>query len=546
MKTKHKKNQLFVKYGHKCDMENELDELPQFIPGNTLYAQLKRVLMRFRMISETNKRCNHHIRSQGAISLEKHRHLKKHTFMLHPFSDARKWWEFFMCIVFFNQFIAVPLEVALFRLSYINMFSSIAWKSYRTTMDVFFLLDICVNFITGDFNMQRKQAELSPKIVSLKYLKTTFFMDVISSIPTHFELFVEIEDTVFLYLQLFSLFKLYRFRTFMIYCKRIGEVLEISYVWYKILMVCVITFLFYHIVTCEVILWRISEKGYLFKLYRNLRRDDDLSYSRAFYGTLILTRMAGYKSQKSMQHLEIIITLCIWIISKLLIIFTVGKIIQILKATTSSRQKYIEMVRQLRDYMCHRQLPEHMQRRLLTYYEFRFQNSYFRESEILSTISGQLRQEIVMYSCRKLVENVAFFKNLPFTLLVRIVSCLRSEIYLVNDVIVKAATVGNSMFFIASGTVAVYTSSGREICHLEDGAHFGEIALIMKNQLRIASVVAIDVCELYRLDRKEFVRAIHPYPDLLDNIQRIAADRMEQTTILDELDKQEMATKQLT
>lgn len=68
-----------------------------------------------------------------------------------------------------------------------------------------------------------------------------------------------------------------------------------------------------------------------------------------------------------------------------------------------------------------------------------------------------------MHSCRKLVENVAFFKNLPLALIVRIVSSLRSEVYLINDVIVKANTPGNSMFFIATGTVAVFTNSGREV-----------------------------------------------------------------------------------
>lgn len=68
-----------------------------------------------------------------------------------------------------------------------------------------------------------------------------------------------------------------------------------------------------------------------------------------------------------------------------------------------------------------------------------------------------------MHSCRKLVENVAFFKNLPLALIVRIVSSLRSEVFLANDVIVKANTPGNSMFFIATGTVAVYTHSGREV-----------------------------------------------------------------------------------
>lgn len=65
-------------------------------------------------------------------------------------------------------------------------------------------------------------------------------------------------------------------------------------------------------------------------------------------------------------------------------------------AKTSSSHKYVEMVRQLKEYMRHKQLPEYMQRRLLNYYEFRFQKTYFKEAEILNTISGQLKQ-VLMY-----------------------------------------------------------------------------------------------------------------------------------------------------
>lgn len=45
--------------------------------------------------------------------------------------------------------------------------------------------------------------------------------------------------------------------------------------------------------------------------------------------------------------------------------------------------------------------------------------------------------------------------------------------------IVKAGSVGDCMFFIGSGTVCVATTNGQEIGHLEDGDHFGEIALIL-------------------------------------------------------------------
>lgn len=72
-----------------------------------------------------------------------------------------------------------------------------------------------------------------------------------------------------------------------------------------------------------------------------------------------------------------------------------------------------------------------------------------------------------MHACRKLVENVIFFRNLPLNLLVRIISCLRIEVFLVNDVIIRVNTPGSSMYFISTGTVAIYTKSGKEVCIYE-------------------------------------------------------------------------------
>ena len=48
--------------------------------------------------------------------------------------------------------------------------------------------------------------------------------------------------------------------------------------------------------------------------------------------------------------------------------------------------------------------------------------------------------------------------------------------------IIKAGAVGECMFFIASGSVSISTANGQELCHLEDGDYFGEIAFILKNR----------------------------------------------------------------
>lgn len=47
--------------------------------------------------------------------------------------------------------------------------------------------------------------------------------------------------------------------------------------------------------------------------------------------------------------------------------------------------------------------------------------------------------------------------------------------------IFKAGSIGGCMYFIASGTVCVMTTNGKELCHLGDGEYFGEVAMVLKN-----------------------------------------------------------------
>ena len=62
-----------------------------------------------------------------------------------------------------------------------------------------------------------------------------------------------------------------------------------------------------------------------------------------------------------------------------------------------------------------------------------------------------------------MVENVEIFKELPKSVLRSIVKYLKFELYLPNDVIVKAGAAGDCMFFLSAGTVAVLTPTGKEV-----------------------------------------------------------------------------------
>uniref|UniRef100_A0A2H1WZJ0 SFRICE_034927 n=1 Tax=Spodoptera frugiperda TaxID=7108 RepID=A0A2H1WZJ0_SPOFR len=164
------------------------------------------------------------------------------------------------------------------------------------------------------------------------------------------------------------------------------------------------------------------------------------------------------------------------------------------------------------------------------------------ESRMLGCVSGQLREDILMHTGRQLVRELEFLKQLPSSLLVQIAFKLRVVIYIAGDIIFKINTVGDCLYFIDRGTVAIYSDSGKEICHLEDGDFFGEIALVMKHHFRTASAIAVTNCELFRLDREHFDATIAYYPTVYNSIKEVATSRFERTCVLDEHHKAELRT----
>ncbi|XP_026476567.1 uncharacterized protein LOC113382357 [Ctenocephalides felis] len=248
-------------------------------------------------------------------------------------------------------------------------------------------------------------------------------------------------------------------------------------------------------------------------------------YITCFFNIMSASTTYNYGMSLSFSSEDMIMTMVLYLFGSILKILVVAQILLLVRNTNASKLKYQTLLQQLNEFIRHKQLPQVIRNRLLDYYEFKFQKNFYKEDAILDTLSTQLRQEIIVYSCRRLVTSVPFFEKIPNTLLVRIVTCLQSEIYLAQDTIVVEGQPGHSMFFIGSGTVAIY-GQNREVAHLSDGAHFGEVVLVTENNLRSATVVAIETCELYTLDRKDFMQAISPYPDIMERIRREAYKRL--------------------
>ncbi|XP_063826274.1 potassium voltage-gated channel subfamily H member 8-like [Ostrinia nubilalis] len=229
-----------------------------------------------------------------------------------------------------------------------------------------------------------------------------------------------------------------------------------------------------------------------------------------------------------------------WLIAKLLVYHCAFIYIISVYGQESAAAKYFTMMRQVDLYINQRKLPPRIKKKILKFYTIKYQSSFFVEAPILACVSGQLREDIIMHTGRQLVRELEFLKQMPRTLLLQIGFKLKLVIFIAGDIIYKINTVGDCLYFIDKGTVAIYSESGKEVCHLEDGDFFGEIALVMKHRLRTVSVVAVTNCELFRLNREDFNSSIACYPTVYEHIKKVAIQRHERTCVLDENHKTEM------
>jgi voltage-gated potassium channel len=124
-----------------------------------------------------------------------------------------------------------------------------------------------------------------------------------------------------------------------------------------------------------------------------------------------------------------------------------------------------------------------------------------------------------------MVAKVPFLNGLDAAQIASITALLRYSAAAPGDVLIRAGDMGDRMYFIISGQVAV-DFGGSKPAALADGDFFGEIALLHRSP-RTATVTARSRCQLLILDVKDFRRFVAGSPRIAEVIARTAEQRLQ-------------------
>ncbi|XP_043264895.1 potassium/sodium hyperpolarization-activated cyclic nucleotide-gated channel 1-like [Colletes gigas] len=412
-------------------------------------------------------------------------------------------WDLLMTFIYLYLFIAIP---------YILAFHRVAKSSDPESLNSIYpayvvcIFDIVLNYITGFTSSDGHEIFLDPILIIRHYTKGYFLIDFVSSVPyVWFYRYCISQpgpdsNSIFLIPECLPLLKLLRIYTLRLYTKQIITSFEISHaaeitVWMVLLMLLML-----HWCSC---------------------------LSHIF--PIVIAHIHGDTMEK-----------CILIVM----------ILQLVESAAEPELKYQRIMHQVKEYIHDKKLPQYLKDKLIAYYEYRFQGSYFKERAISCTLSvlavwqknhgapciipyiytyiDHLNQEIMIHSSRGLLDTVTILHYLPRNVIGNLMGILKPVIYLNEDVIYKSETEGDCMFFIISGTIALITFQGKEICHEKDGGYFGEGALIFPERRRVETAIALETCELLRLYRRDFKRMFSTTSTFYKRLEKVAKERHEQ------------------
>ncbi|XP_068626375.1 potassium/sodium hyperpolarization-activated cyclic nucleotide-gated channel 1-like [Battus philenor] len=455
------------------------------------------------------------LRSRKNLLLERRQQLSSGFSMIwHPYSPMKYYWDCIVGTLMFVVFIYMPFQVFVDCPNPSDPFILLC--------DAIAFIDIGSNFITGYTEEDHKRVVLRPGMIARNYLKGTFFIDLIAALPL--QLYQIFDNCKYPTNTAMFIFKLPRLKSMERKWLNIQKQFELSYVTTVLISVLFRTVLFYHWMTyfhyqvpsiCSH--FYDMDRNWV-KRFRGVRMPYNTvfkKYTANLYLACGLCIGAGYYTPIGVYVIpELLLTSFMGIMGLVFFIYCFTTVLRLVMYKQHESFLFYGKLRELEEYMSLKRLPKLLRKKIVLFLNYQFNGGYYNEELILKTINEQIKQDINMHCCKKLLDNVPIFNDMPIALMNTVIFSLTRVLYMPGETVVKGEEPLSCMYLICSGTVAVMNRTGKEIAHLRDGAFYGELTLLEPGVSHGTTIIALEITEIYTLTSGQFQACLMPYPHL--------------------------------
>lgn len=439
--------------------------------------------------------------------------------LIHPTVPWKTQWDLLIIVLVLYNCMSIPLNLA-FR----------DWQGEGSTIsviiDLMFVVDLVLCFKTG-YLLDNGEIEWDPKRIRSHYFRGWFWVDFVSCWPldllsliliAFFPLNMPGGEGADLMQRAARTVRLLRVGKLFKYLERANRGEESKYDDILKVSRLLVGFLYCgHWVGC----------GFLFLCHLE---DQKITFYSHFENEPLLTQyltalrtafffFAGETVDVETDTETLFATAC-FIFGNVLSAVLIGNISVVLSNNNIMASTFLRKKHSLAVTLRTMDIPSSLQKRVIEYYEYlwlRHRRSDVRY-DFTDELSHDIKNEIQLVLNKDTVSTNPIFRTCSRPAIVALLQCLRTEIFICGDIMVREGDVGREMFFLVKGQAAVVLANGIQVAVLKEASYFGELAL-MSEQRRNAHVVARTNCDLRILHKHDFEKLIDDWPEILDKFE---------------------------
>jgi voltage-gated potassium channel len=205
--------------------------------------------------------------------------------------------------------------------------------------------------------------------------------------------------------------------------------------------------------------------------------------------------------------------------------YVLSNIASLLSRMDAARESHLARLDKIENFFRHNKVPQELRSKIRSYYQYLWETHRgYDDRSVLEEIPTHLRRDISLFLSAEMIEKVPLLKGANMDLIRDLVLKLQSVICVPGERVFHLGEPGDAMYFIHRGEVEILSASGERLALLTQGSFFGELALLTSKP-RSATAQSRGYSDLFALNRSDFEKALHRYPEFAAHVHKIAKQR---------------------
>eukprot|EP00756_Hemistasia_phaeocysticola_P017486 Hpha_TRINITY_DN15541_c3_g1::TRINITY_DN15541_c3_g1_i1::g.109094::m.109094 len=258
--------------------------------------------------------------------------------------------------------------------------------------------------------------------------------------------------------------------------------------------------------------------------------EERFDYIQAMYFTLYTITSVGYGDVANSTRGQMIWAMFLMIVGTIVLGVVIGWMSENVMSRDNVESSIDSNLQEMASLLDHYNIPVALRREILSFHMHYLENHVYEHHERnILLLPDSMQDKIRLYVRVKLIEMVPMFKTVSEGCRMTLAGALDQNFSNPGTIIIQAGDIGRQMFFLSHGLVEVLVELPEGLTQvkvIQKGEFFGEMALLW-DMPRTATVRGMTYCDLFTLDKIDFIITIMRFPEFEEAIQEEINKRVE-------------------